>query len=433
MCKKSKTIVFEKAALNNALNKSQLFCVKDLNNVNLDKVLCHARQVDDDYFVYLLNTDRENCISNIAVHAALGGYFVEEWNLRDTSINLLTHNEKEKSTMVDINLALGGEIMLRFTKNTYASSLAKTEIVEESINLKEPLEYSLNEDNICVLDYVDYFINNEFKGRNEVLLADRAIRQELKIPVRSGDMLQPWFINKYFPETAGKEMATVVLNYDFDVEVLPKNISIVLENPENFEIYLNGNKVEKNITGTIIDNCFFKILLEENCFVLGKNILSLTTKFKNSTNIECIYLVGKFGVKLNNLQKILTTLPEKLKLEDTNNQGLPFYSGSITYKTGITGKKLRVKLDEIDCALIKVGDNKQVIAFSPYEATTKSAKGLEIEVVLTRRNTFGPLHMPFNKHDCYGPESFIAERKFTPYYSILPQGLKGNILVEKLK
>jgi hypothetical protein len=109
----------------------------------------------------------------------------------------------------------------------------------------------------------------------------------------------------------------------------------------------------------------------------------------------------------------VTTLPGKLKIGTVTDQGLPFYTGRIRYlvdvlpKSGGADERVFLATPQFEGACVQVRRGKaeaQPIAWQPRETditdllkAAKSADGkiqpLEIEVVLTRRNTFGPLHM----------------------------------------
>lgn len=56
---------------------------------------------------------------------------------------------------------------------------------------------------------------------------------------------------------------------------------------------------------------------------------------------------------------------------------------------------------------------------------------LAVEVVLTRRNTFGPLHYAPVFAGAYGPEIFLPEGEdYTDSYSLIPQGLLNGFKVK---
>ena len=68
------------------------------------------------------------------------------------------------------------------------------------------------------------------------------------------------------------------------------------------------------------------------------------------------------------------------------------------------------------------------MAWHPYEVPVtdllNSGDSLELEVVLTRRNTFGPLHQQPAKAGAYGPFSYVTEGdEFSEDYQLLPAGL----------
>ena len=74
----------------------------------------------------------------------------------------------------------------------------------------------------------------------------------------------------------------------------------------------------------------------------------------------------------------------------------------------------------------------EYVAYAPYESSIFDVDGeLAVEVVLTRRNTFGPLHYAPVFSGAYGPEIFLPEGKdYTDSYALIPQGLLNGITVK---
>ena len=60
-------------------------------------------------------------------------------------------------------------------------------------------------------------------------------------------------------------------------------------------------------------------------------MIELTVDFHGDVNLEAIYLLGSFTVSLTGDVPVLKTLPDRLAPGDITVQGLPFYSGVITY------------------------------------------------------------------------------------------------------
>ena len=117
-------------------------------------------------------------------------------------------------------------------------------------------------------------------------------------------------------------------------------------------------------------------------------------------------------------------MPEHIALGDITKQGFPYYGGNITYvfEQSIcerTALKLR---DMCGAAAIRV--NGEMLAWQPYSVEIKPCKSVEIELTLTRRNTFGPLHgLPALDTVC-SPSSFVTEgEKWSDDAIVLPCGL----------
>ena len=72
----------------------------------------------------------------------------------------------------------------------------------------------------------------------------------------------------------------------------------------------------------------------------------------------------------------------------------------------------------------------EIIAFPPYQAVVEDLRG--IEVILTRRNTFGPLHELPKKAESYGPYNFLTEGEYwSEEYVLYEQGLLGKARIQE--
>ncbi len=150
----------------------------------------------------------------------------------------------------------------------------------------------------------------------------------------------------------------------------------------------------------------------------------------------------------------MTILPEKLKIGTVTDQGLPFYTGRIRYlvdslpRIGDTSERVFLATPQFEGACVKVRRGKleaQPIAWQPRETDiTDLLKGsgdnqgasqpLEIEVFLTRRNTFGPLPMKPLKAAGNGPDSWLSTGDgFSDTYMLYPSGLleKPEVIYRK--
>lgn len=77
------------------------------------------------------------------------------------------------------------------------------------------------------------------------------------------------------------------------------------------------------------------------------------------------------------------------------------------------------------CGAAAVNVNGKIIAWSPYTAEVEPCSRIEVQLVLTRRNTFGPLHQLPPVTDSYGPDSFLSEGdSWCNDFAVLPCGLE---------
>ena len=74
-----------------------------------------------------------------------------------------------------------------------------------------------------------------------------------------------------------------------------------------------------------------------------------------------------------------------------------------------------------------------VLGWDPYEAdvtdAVKAGAPIDVTVVGTRKNLFGPLHQLPKIASSYGPTSFVTHgEKWTDDYALIDSGLRGIAL-----
>ena len=129
-------------------------------------------------------------------------------------------------------------------------------------------------------------------------------------------------------------------------------------------------------------------------------------------------MLGKFGVKVTGSVAVITALPEKLSFGSLQSQGLPFYSGAVTYKIKTKTEKGRLTVTASDYmgALIEVsvdGAVKGDIIYPPYTLRIDGVSDGEHEIGLKlythRYNSFGPLHLVNVNEKWHGPGVWRSE------------------------
>ena len=73
---------------------------------------------------------------------------------------------------------------------------------------------------------------------------DRLIRDRLGYPWRGGEMMQPWYIEKYYQEEL-KQRRNVKNVFHFVIEELPEGLELAVEAEEHTEVRLERHTAEK--------------------------------------------------------------------------------------------------------------------------------------------------------------------------------------------
>ena len=296
----------------------------------------------------------------------------------------------------------------------------KTEQKWENAELPDAMPYALSEPNVLVLDYAKVYFNGEAQNGGktaDVLLADRDLRIKLGMTPRGGEMVQPWYAAKY----GKKEIVSgkVRLEYRFESEI--ECSALVAAEYESIEC--NGVPAVRE-NGRWVDFCFklYRVQVKK-----GENVVAVEFGFKQSENIEAVYLLGGFGVRMPHT---LTPLPQTLSPQDILSQGLPYYGGAVTFRTGIKDGCIRIAAKELHGVSLHAADGKEekIIAFPPYETEMELRGELLLTVYFTRRNTFGPHHLIPQPQAAYGPDAWVSTGESrTDDYILVPQGFTADV------
>lgn len=377
--------------------------------------------------ILILNTDRKKGRTHASLCLGKGKY-LEQWDPRTGRITEPEYQVKDGQIHLTLDLEAGGERLYRIPARKRV--LQRTEAFRgtRTCALPDAFRYTLSEPNICVLDMVTLTGSHGLLlSPMEVLKADRALRDHLQLPYRGGEMLQPWYQIKY--EGGNTRLYdTVTLTYHFGITTLPAGISLALEDLEHIrQILINGREISLISSGKWIDICFDTLAIPDDYLLPGANSVTLVMDYYSTCGIEAVYLLGDFGVQLRENGPALTALPETIAIGDITTQGLPFYSGSLTYHIeGLQNTECCVTAPGFSGALLRLvgkgGKKEAVLAFPPHQAIVRDLTA--IQLILTRRNTFGPLHHPEKHQYAYSPASFITEPPcWTDSYVLYEQGL----------
>lgn len=284
-----------------------------------------------------------------------------------------------------------------------------------------------------------------------------------------------------------RENRDVWLRYRFNAEYIPDNLTLEVETLKNARVYVNGAETMLPDTG-VIDPSFCRgniaplartgeneIILKLyhhqtehtynvfNEFYYGSGTVTetLINCLSYETNIEAIYLFGRFSVRAENgyqpaedpvcvvAEPGFTLCPpvETVDIRDITAQGFPFFRGSMTVETEVelsdTGYQLRCS-GRVQFVKVWVNDEyagmalfNQVLDLSRVLQPGKNT--LRLELMASNRNLLGPFHFKdFEEPRGVGPDTFnkygswnnCQNPRYVPRYAFVRFGL-DTVQLEK--
>jgi len=234
------------------------------------------------------------------------------------------------------------------------------------------------------------------------------------------------------------------------VAIIPSGaVYLGLERPDTFEVFVNDNRLEVDADcGWWCDRSVRKLPIDPAILRLGHNEISLQCQYREDhPGLEIVYLLGNFGVAIQETGLIVNAPPTSLQLGDWTVQGLPFYAGSVTYRVEIAstlqaGEHLFSAIPDYRGTAMRVlvnGIQAGYLAWPPWEleitelVKAQPACDLRIEVLGHRRNSHGPLHSPKPWLYWTGPTQFReSDDYWRTHYQLVPCGLMAApVLVVK--
>jgi hypothetical protein len=393
------------------LSKQSLQIQTEGDTLPTHKVMSQVREEPEDTWIVLLNTRKDQELDRLNLSIESAGSFLTEYDCRTGRRIERSFTKQGKRIAWKSSLAEAGERVFRISSTPIECEALKEPLeVSNTQSIDGPFDYELNEPNALILDRPEYKLaTDEWQAAEDILIIDSEIRDSMGIEHRGGTMVQPWLKQN---ETHGttKELR---LRYRFEIETLPGSIELALEQPEHFEIRVNDTELNDAFTtGYWVDPAIHRVRVPSELLKTGRNQIELKVNFNKDTDLEAIYLLGNFGVNYDQGDTpTIGHLPDRIAPTDLCNQGLPHYTGAITYMLPLfnTGKARKLDFGTFGGAVIsvKAGDHSETLCFPPFETSIpRNSEHAEITVWLTRRNLFGPLHIIPEEQSHIGPDSF---------------------------
>ena len=337
-----------------------------------------------------------------------GHYKVKLYDTLTGEIKPMAYRHEGGSTVISATLQQADSLLLGLTpsEEVFAAPEAPAKPTE-SLSLPVCCEnrFVLDEPNALLLDIAEWALDDEpMKGAEEILRIDTAVRKRFGWTPWGGSADQPWYLPKKAPDH------TLHLRYTFRSRIDLAAPTLAMENPETATVRFNSLPVDTSApVGYYTDKSIKTVVLPD--MHKGMNTLEIDMPYGEATAAERVYILGKFAVDVNGYDLTVNRLPDKIGFGDITSQGLPFYSGKLTYILPVSVKKagkLNLRVPKFRATLLRatLGEESFPIAIAPYAASFEVKKGrqeLKLDAYIPRTNGFGPIHCADEKVSYQGP------------------------------
>lgn len=419
---KSDVISFDKDEVIAAFEGERVINILDENGNRDEHYIFQLRDEEEKKWLFITSVSLEKQPPEDGRKAKIvieGTYKPKVYNALDGSIGDIEYKHNNGKTEIYKTFFAQDSLLLRLEPVACADvnePESATEKVIWSNEISQKVEYSLSEPNVVLLDFAEYSVDGEdFQPKKDLLKITLETKEKLGLSTKG---IQPWALE----DKPIEHNLTLRITVNSDIEC--KDVCLGIENPSKTKMIWNGVSVDGSVDeGWYIDEAIRKIRLPG--LKKGKNELLLSMPLGVKTWAENCYLLGDFGVKLENPESgvferqdklvtdygvkvkasavTVTNRCEKLNFGSVVTQGLPFYSANITYKIPVKladNGTLQIKADKFLGALMSVsldGVEKGAIIYQPYKLNIPNVNSgehvVEITIYGTRYNTLACLHL----------------------------------------
>ena len=434
----SQRVPFAREALLEALASVRMVDIRNSNGARADNLLHQLRRDGDGLWLFLAHGGlpyNPDVATRQEIAVTLPGcYAVRIYDTQTGGIRPADFQHQGGRTVIRAALYDYDSLLLRLDHTDVSPARRSASgAAWEALPVPERTPYTLSEPNALLLDVAEYALDQApYHPAMELLRADNALRRELGWPSREGAVAQPWSV----PEEIA--VHSVRLRFTIHAACPVASPRLALEDAGAAKVSLNGAAVSAAPNGWFVDKCIGVLPLPP--LHEGENLLEVVLPFSRRDGLEWCYLLGDFGVTLQGSHRCLVPRTEALGFDDVTRQGLPHYSGNVTWRIPVEtrGGRLRVTAPHYAGAAIRVsldGQDAGYIVYPPYRLTLEAAPGkheLALTVLGHRENAFGPLHKADDADVWIGPNAWrTTGDRWTDSYRVAPLGLRSAPLVEE--
>jgi len=363
----------------------------------------HRRSFRDCELLFLANTDAKGYSAGVI---SAPGRSCEEWDLFTGRTAPYPFSVEEAKMKIEFSLPPGGSLM--FCLRPAEGKPAPSESFERTeLRSSRPTIIKRVSQNVLTLDYCDLTLGGTTE--HDLYFYDA----QLKTFQHHGLDRNPWdnavqyktnILDKdKFAPGSGFEAA---FSFAAAERVDTSSLQVVIERPELYQVFFNGQRVESRKDQWWLDKAFGVFDLGRLARTGVNTVVLKASPFTIHTELEPVYILGDFVLKSE--QKGFKLVPSSsLNLGSWVDQGMPFYADGVSYTRefndipALQGRdRYFVRLGEWRGIVAQVrvnGKNAGFIGFQPYEldVTELLTSGMnEVTVIVygSLKNTLGPHH-----------------------------------------
>ena len=444
LAEKCQCVSFGHSRILEALEKYREVCAKNTEEKYTSDLLYQLRSDGSDRYLFICNTnfdnqqytvagshtnlDHDNILSNVEI-TIKGNWKVEILDTQSAKVTPIDTELENNVSKFYYTFYPIGSLLLRLTPATAADSCPVRRLKydqQELQQLSSPVKVTIDEPNVLLLDQAEWRFNGgELQPLEELLRLENRVRESSGLSRRSGVIAQPWTEKK---DTT--ELGEVELIFNIDCRHAVKESWLAIENAAKFVITFDDRLIDINESGWWVDECIRKYPI--GGISEGVHKLSMRCKVNDAMALEWCYILGDFGVGYAGRSAWITAPVRSLVFGDYTIQGLPFYSGNVTYhcEADIPQTANIMRIPHFNGAMVSVVDSTgsdHSVAYPPYECpVTPGDQKYDITLWGTRENSFGCLHR-MSKDAWIGPAAWREVNNQWSYeYTIKPTGILSS-------
>lgn len=297
-------------------------------------------------------------------------------------------------------------------------------------------------ENSLILDRCQFQMsNNSWSDIIEVWKGQKDIREKMnfqQVYYNGAPQRYSWVESQ-----KSKGTKQLKMRFEFYIEDIPQeSIFVAVEKAETYEIYCNGHKCIKT-DAYFLDRSMNKRQIP--IIQKGANIIDIHCDYHAGIELEDIYILGEFGV---NCSREIVDKPTSLQFKDWCLQGLYHYAGNVIYHFDIDFESnpipeeinhifMNIKEIKGTLGIVRINDGPNTYflhGHSKIDITqgifNHKKNKIEIEIVGSPRNIFGPFHQGYTDCSRISWEDFRTEDIFyTEDYVVEAYGILDQIIV----